>query len=269
MARIVVVAAPEKFRETLCGVLTAYRHEIVTADAVEQAIRLLDGQAPDLVLFDLTLPGRPGLETLVTLRARAPHAPVIVFGDCISAETESRVREIGVSEVLRKGLKLDVLMQVINQALQQVGRTTRRSVTAPLHCGPRENGQPKDATILIVDDEPEIADLVGEFLASRGYWIQKASNGEDALAMIRRNPPDLVMLDVYMPKMNGVDVLRQLKAPMASADSPGVILLTASQDESLLLAALDLGAFDVLHKPVDLEQVELAVMVKLLLSAEP
>lgn len=267
MATIVVAVAQQKFREALCSVLTAYRHEPVTVATAEQTVRLIDAQAPELVLFDLAL---LGLETLAKLRARAPHMPVIVLAEQVSPETESRVRELGALDVLRTALKLDVLMHVINRALQQVAGPTRWSAAAPVHPGESDGPPAKAATILVVDDEQEITDLVGEFLARRGYRIQTASDGKAALAMIQSDPPDLVLLDVYMPQMNGVDVLRHLRAPMASAGSSvGIILLTASQDEPLLQEALDLGAFDVLSKPVDLNQVELAVMVKLLLSAEP
>jgi CheY-like chemotaxis protein len=116
-----------------------------------------------------------------------------------------------------------------------------------------------------VDDEPEIREMVGEFLRLRGYKIKTASTGEEALAIAVREPPDLILLDIYMPGMNGVEVLRHL----AKEKFPGgVIMLTASQDEPLLQTALDLGAFDVLSKPVDLDQVELAVMVKLLLQED-
>lgn len=267
MATIVVAAAQQKFREALCGVLTAYRHQTVTVATAEQVTRLIDDRTPELVLFDLTL---LGIETLAKLRARAPHVPVIALAEQISPETESRVRELGALDVLRTGLKLDVLMHVISRALQKVAGPTRWSAAAPVHPDESDGPTAKAATILLVDDEQEIIDLVGEFLARRGYRIRTASNGEDALAMIQRDPPDLVLLDVYMPQMNGVDVLRRLRAPMASASpSVGIILLTASQDEPLLQEALDLGAFDVLSKPVDLNQVELAVMVKLLLNTHP
>ncbi|MEW6545026.1 MAG: response regulator [Nitrospirota bacterium] len=269
MAGIAVAVAPEKFRETLCGALRAYGHEVVTADTADQAVRLLDGPAPALLLVDLSLPGRPGLETLATLRARAPQVPLLVVAERLAPDMDSRIRRLGITEVLRKGLKLDDLMHLITRALQQVGKQAGRPSLGSRHLGPEGGSAPKAATILIVDDEPEIAALMGEFLASRGYRIRTASNGPDALALIRRDPPDLVLLDLYMPGMNGVEVLRRLKAPTAPADSLNAIVVTASQDEPLLQEALDLGAFDVLHKPVDLHQVELAVMVKLLLGAEP
>ncbi len=71
-----------------------------------------------------------------------------------------------------------------------------------------------------------------------------------------------------MPGMNGVEVLRRLKSPPFAASAIGVIMLTASQEKLLLDQALDLGAFDVLPKPVDLNQVELAVIAKLALRGK-
>jgi CheY-like chemotaxis protein len=253
MATILVVNADTDFCEVLRNTLTAYKHEVTTAATGEEALQLLEDRRPAVVLLDLALPGMPGLEALAKLRARAPHLPVVIVTGEVSTEVESRAREMGVSDVVRKGLKMDVIMQAVNHAFQHAGRPAEgASAVAP-------------ATILIVDDEPEIRELVGEFLGRRGYRIATASNGEEALALVAKEPPDLILLDIYMPGINGIEVLRRLAR---SHPSVGVIMLTASQEEPLLQEALDLGALDVLSKPVDLKQLELAVMVKLILSAK-
>lgn len=102
--------------------------------------------------------------------------------------------------------------------------------------------------------------MVGEFLRRRGCQIQTAVNGEQALDLIRAKSPDLVLLDIYMPGINGIEVLRRIQQINPAI---GVIMLTASQEEALLQTALDIGAFDVLCKPVNLDQLALAVTVKL------
>ncbi len=262
MATILIANADHKFSETLKRVLGAYGHEVTIARTGEEAIQVFESRSPTVVLLDLALLGMPGLQVLAKIRAKAPHLPVVILTSEVGVETEDRAREMGVTDVLRKRLKMDVIMQAVNHALQEAGRPAKAvSVSAkPEQAG--VGGKP--STILIVDDEPEIGQLVGEFLQRRGYRIKVAANGEAALEVIRQEPPDLVLLDIYMPGINGVEVLRRLK----EARSPvGVIMLTASQDEPLLKTAMDLGAFDVLSKPVDLDQVELAVMVKLALSA--
>ncbi|MBM4123461.1 MAG: response regulator [Nitrospira sp.] len=252
MATILLANADHKFTHVLKGVLAAYRHEVMTARTGEEALRLFEATQPALVLLDLGLLGLSGMDVLAKIRVRAPHLPVIVLTSDVSVEVEDRAREMGVTTVLRKRLKMDVIMQAVSQALQHAGRPAPPPLPGPV--------ETKPATILIVDDEQAICEMLREFLERRQYRVRTAANGEEALALVKREPPDLVLLDIYMPGINGVEVLRRL---LASGFTGGIIMLTASQDEPLLQTALDIGAFDVLSKPVDLDQVELAVMVKL------
>lgn len=268
MATILIVDAQKEFRDVLQQVLTSYGHEVLTADTGAQALELLEAKPPAVILLDLALPGMPGIEVLAKLRAKAPDLPVIVVTGYVPADLESRAREMGVADVLRKGLKMDIIMQAVSHAFQHAGRQARKSQTAPggdrAKVGTEKTGGKE--TILVVDDEPEIRDLVGEFLTRRGYRVKTASGGENALATITAETPDLVLLDIYMPVVNGVEVLRRLKNADLLAKL-GVIMLTASQEEPLLQEALALGAFDVLSKPVNLDELELAVAVKLALIA--
>lgn len=260
MATILLANGDLKFSRVLADVLTKYRHDVVIARTGEEALQSFQTESPALVLLDLTLLGLSGLEVLASIRAQAPHLPVLLVTGDIGVDKENRAREMGVADVLRKRLKMDVIMHAVNRILQEAGRPAKVEPAS----GSGDTDKTKPATILLVDDEAEICEMVGEFLKRRGYRVQAATNGEDALKMVRKNPPDLVLLDIYMPGINGVEVLRRLKAQHPAV---GVIMLTASQEEPLLKTALDLGAFDVLSKPVDLDQVEMAVMVKLMLNA--
>ncbi len=266
MATILIVDAQREFRGVLQTVLTSYGHEVVAAETGANALDLLKAASPAVVLLDLALPGAmPGIEVLAKLRATAPALPVIVLTGYVPTDLESRARELGVVDVLRKGLKMDIIMQAVNHTFQHAGR----SAVKPPQAAATEGGGGKKGereTILVVDDEPEICDLVGEFLARRGYRVKTASGGEKALAAIKAETPDLVLLDIYMPGMNGVEVVRRLKSN-GLLSKLGVIMLTASQEEPLLQEALNLGAFDVLSKPVNLDELELAVAVKLALIA--
>ncbi len=261
MATILLANGDLKFSRILADVLARYRHDVVIARTGEEALQSFQTESPALVLLDLTLLGLSGLEVLASIRAQAPRCPVLLITGDIGVDQENRAREMGVIDVLRKRLKMDVIMHAVNRVLQDAGRPAKAE---PVSVPSGDAGKTKPATILLVDDEPEICEMVGEFLERRGYLVQAATNGEDALKLVRKNPPDLVLLDIYMPGLNGVEVLRRLQT---SHPAVGVIMLTASQEEPLLKTALALGAFDVLPKPVDLDQVEMAVMVKLMLSA--
>ncbi len=268
MATILITDAEKEFRNVLLNVLTSYGHEVLTAETGTKALALLKDRSPAVILLDLALPDMPGLDVLAKIRAAAPALPVIVLTDNMPPDQESHARELGATDVLRKGLKMDIIMQAITRAFQHVapspGKSQIPSTTGHAQAGAGEKGRPE--TIMVVDDEPEICNLVREFLTRRGYQVKTANNGEEALEMIRNAPPDLLLLDIYMPGINGVEVVRRLKAAYL-LEKVGVIMLTASQEEPLLQEALDLGAFDVLSKPVNLNELELAVAVKLALSA--
>lgn len=104
------------------------------------------------------------------------------------------------------------------------------------------------ATILIVDDEADIIELVCLTLAREHYRILTATTGEQALQIIRNNRPDLVVLDLILPGIDGLEVCRRLKSNAATRQIP-VMMLTAKTKESDIVTGLELGAEDYVTKP--------------------
>jgi DNA-binding response OmpR family regulator len=100
-------------------------------------------------------------------------------------------------------------------------------------------------TILVVDDEPSIAQIAGDYLRHGGFGVITATNGVEALALARAQRPDLVVLDLGLPRMDGVEVARTLRR---EGNVP-IIMLTARIEESDRLAGLELGADDYMTKP--------------------
>ena len=99
--------------------------------------------------------------------------------------------------------------------------------------------------ILVVDDEPRIAAICRDYLERAGFKVSVAGNGEDALAMARAKQPDLIVLDLGLPKKDGLEVTRSLRA---HSNVP-IIMLTARVEETDKLIGLELGADDYLTKP--------------------
>jgi len=102
--------------------------------------------------------------------------------------------------------------------------------------------------ILIAEDDPDIADLVVHYLQKSGWETHVAPSGDKALAYARSHQVDLVILDLMLPGMNGLDICRALRADQAKASVP-IIMLTAKADEGDRVAGLEIGADDYVSKP--------------------
>jgi len=106
------------------------------------------------------------------------------------------------------------------------------------------------ARILVVDDVPDNVDILQMRLESQGYEVSTAGNGVDALAKTRELLPDLVLLDIMMPEMDGIETVKQLKSDASLPFIP-VILVTAKADDKDVITGLESGGDDYLTKPVD------------------
>lgn len=104
------------------------------------------------------------------------------------------------------------------------------------------------ARIFVVEDEPDILELVRYNLAQHGYEVTCVLSGEEALTQIRSRLPDLVVLDLMLPGVDGLEVCKKLKQEVRTADIP-ILMLTARSEESDIVAGLELGADDYLIKP--------------------
>jgi two-component system alkaline phosphatase synthesis response regulator PhoP len=103
--------------------------------------------------------------------------------------------------------------------------------------------------ILIVDDEPDILEFLEYNLAKEGFNVVTAADGEEALKVAEKEKPDLIILDIMMPKIDGVEVCRQLRAKPAF-DHTLIAFLTAREEDYSQIAALDVGGDDYITKPI-------------------
>ncbi|MBA3969888.1 MAG: response regulator, partial [Gemmatimonadetes bacterium] len=112
--------------------------------------------------------------------------------------------------------------------------------------------------ILVVDDHPDNVDILDARLSSRGYVVETATNGQEALDKVQANPPHLILCDVMMPLMDGYEVSRRIKADTALPYVP-IILVTARDSTQDKVEGLDAGADDYITKPVNFPELEARV----------
>lgn len=115
------------------------------------------------------------------------------------------------------------------------------------------------ARILCVDDEPMILELMKAQLAPRGYGVFVAPNGPTALRLVKEIRPQIVLLDIMMPGMDGIEVLTEI---LKIDPNVGVIMVTAIADCETCQEAVKLGAYDYITKPIDFDYLETTILVK-------
>jgi DNA-binding response OmpR family regulator len=251
----------------------------------QEAIKLFRQWRPKFTLLDLRLPDTQGIEVLREIRKIDQQANVMILTNWGTDSLEHQARQLGVKDFFSKKITIDTITASMDRMLQQaagdpmvgvlieaggaagspgvrnggvhqLAETAIASVpasTAETTMAPEKS---KNELILVVDDEPQILDVLSQFLTQRGYGVRVASGGAEALSLMEKERPALLILDIYMPGINGIGVLRELFEKKSTVP---VILLTGSHDEKLLAESLDLGVVEIIGKPVDLEQLALAV----------
>lgn len=247
MVKILIIDDDRMNCDLLQAVLTRHGYEVHTSTSGVEGLTLFRQYAPRVTILDLRMPGMDGLTLLKEIRAMDPHAPVIILGGGATELQENQARALRVTDFVRRGLSLDVLVEGVNRVVQHPIKPAddRRPVMFAGSAG--DTGE----TVLVVDDDQLVRDLLVQFLSLRGYRALGVKDGSDALAMIQQASPDLVLLDLFLPGMSGVEVLRRLRQKEFGG---AVIIITGSRDEEVLKEAWALHPQEVLSKPVDLER---------------
>jgi DNA-binding response OmpR family regulator len=115
---------------------------------------------------------------------------------------------------------------------------------------------PNKQTILIVEDEPELSEMLVEYLVAQGYQVLAAAWGEDAVKICQDKTPHLVLLDIGLPDINGYEVARRIQAHHRTRNIP-IIFLTQYHEHTDRMQGLELGAVDYVTKPYDLQELHL------------
>lgn len=243
---------------------------VLTASNGAEAWRLIQSHNVSAVISDWNMPVMSGLELLRKVRASAEHANLPVL--MMTAETERHqvqlAIESGVSEYMVKPFNVGALEAKLRKAIQiprpaallasrQVPVVLRRKGAPPPRpvredpAGQTDGSESSPRPVLmVVDDVADNLDVLVELL-SDDYQVRAANSGERALKLLDSGKiPDLILLDVMMPEMDGFEVCRRIKANPATADVP-VIFLTAMSDTTDVARGFEVGAVDFVTKPAD------------------
>lgn len=227
--RILVVDESEEVANLIATYLTKRGYEVVKAHTAEQAWQQALATQPRVVTLDVMLEEGAGFELLKTLKAdpRTSDIPVVVLSIICDEGKSSR---LGATGYLEKPINRERLIAVVDAL---VG-----SIASPV--------------ALVVDDDRDIVDVLGRTLKQRGFAVMAAYDGKEAMAAVARTRPDIILLDLRMPVMDGYQVLQALKGDPETADIP-VVIMSAYNFEADRADVLGLADVCV-AKPFDVDE---------------
>jgi two-component system cell cycle response regulator len=228
---------------------------VLEAGNAETGLELARSGKPDLILMDIQLPGMDGLAAtrLLKMDLELKKIPVAALTAYAMEGDVEKAKEAGCDGYITKPIDTRSFLDTVRKFLQDGVPLSGRNLES----------LPYKKKILIVDDEPLNVKLLQAHLRQSKYEVLQAHSGPEALEKAVQESPDLILLDVMMPRMDGYEVTRKFKADPQSEDIP-VILVTALGGLDDKLKGLEAGADEFLNKPV--QKVELLARIRSLIQ---
>ena len=231
------------------------RVEVVSATSGPEALEKAAGGAVDILITDMIMPGMTGLGLVEKMHDHAGGRPAFIY--LITAYDVPGLREtarrLKVDEVIIKPVHPERICQIVSDALESMGH-----IPAPV-----ATVEAQPFKILIADDVPDNVTLLARYMTGEGYRYITAYDGVDTLEKTRAEMPDLILLDVNMPKKDGLTVLSEIRADPALKHIPVIIFTAAHLAPDDIQAGLNLGADDYITKPFDRRELFARIRAKL------
>ena len=256
-ARILIVDDHPNTAAMLARVLSKFDTpvEVMTAQSGEDAIDLIGDSLVDVLITDFMMAGMNGLDLIENLKDGRKPSHTIMITAYDTPGLKISANRLQVNDYLVKPVQPDKIRDIVSQVLSELRPSGNTHSNSP--------EQPSPAKILIADDNPDNIRLLSVRLQSEGYQFISAYDGEETLAKIRSDNPDLVLLDVNMPKKDGFEVLLEMRGDQEISHIPVIVVTAARIGAKDVREGLTIGADDYVTKPVDWRELSARIRTKL------
>jgi DNA-binding response OmpR family regulator len=230
--RILVVDDEKDIREIIRVYLEEDGYEVIEAANGEKAILMAQTSKPDLITLDIMMPGMDGFEVGHVLKSNSQtqNIPIII----LSILGDKKDYKLGIADYISKPFRKEELLSSVKNILGKL----------------KDEGKPQKAKlILVVDDEPDVVDIIKIYLKEKGYLTSEAYDGLEAVNKVYEVKPDLIILDIRMPKLDGYEVIKRLKRDDRVGNIPIIVLTATRISAKEKELGLSLGAMKYLTKP--------------------
>jgi len=236
--------------DALASVLSAkFRLEgfaVLIADNGADGLRKIKEWRPDVILLDIVMPKMNGYEVLENLQKNNNKIPVIIISNSGQDIELEKVKKMGAADyIIKTQIEPGEVAQKVNKLLNISAAKTLKK-TSP---GGQAEANSGGAKVLLVEDDSFLRDICQKKLIKEGFNVDMAVNGEEAVKKVDEFKPEIVLLDIILPAMDGFEVLKRIRSHNDEAiKTMPVIMLTNLGQEEDVKKALELGASDYLVK---------------------
>lgn len=229
--RILLVDDNQEFLDSTRDVLEDEGFEVVAATSGEDAIRVTRSESFDVILMDIVMPGMNGVESFIEMKKHNPGVRVVMVTAFSVEDLVRQALKEGACAVLHKPLDMEKLFETIDEAKA------------------KGNG----GLVLIAEDDRTFCDNLNQILGDHGYSVVFAYDGQEAVSKAEAQAFDVLLLDMNLPLLNGLEVYRSIKAIQPNVVAI-VVTAYAAEMDALIQQTLDESAHICLIKPIDIPQ---------------
>lgn len=255
LLKILIIEDDQVLSDVLHRKLVKEGYDVYVAKDGEEGLDKVKQAVPDLILLDIIMPKKNGFEVLESLKQQGSKIPIIIISNSGQSVEISKAISLGAKDYLVKAeFDPEEVVSKVKKVLNAAGKTNNKSDNKKTegadhlpptdHVGPRD---PNIKTVLIVEDDQFLRNLCIRKLQKENFNVIYAVDGEEGLRKIQEEKPDLVLLDILLPGLNGFDVVQAVKNNPETSNIP-IILLSNLGDKSDVNKGLGLGAEDYLIK---------------------
>lgn len=232
--KILIVDDEQDIREIIKISLLDDGFSVLEAANGKTAIEIAKKEKPDLITMDIMMPEIDGFQAAKIIKEDplTKDIPIIILS--VLSQDKNKYMQ-GIADYISKPFKPEELSSKIKTVLHEVGLSD------------------KSKNILVVDDDPDVIDIIAISLKDKGFNLEGANNGIEALEKLKKFSPDLIIVDINMPKMNGYELIKHLKKDAKFNTIPVVVVTGTYISEQDKQHGLTLGATKYLTKPFTID----------------
>jgi two-component system, NtrC family, response regulator HydG len=222
--RVFIVDDDRDLAESLAIALEGSGYQVEMAYSGEEAIKIFSEKTFDIAFMDVKLPGKNGVESFLEIKKMKPGARVVMMTGYSVEQLLQQALDGGAWGILHKPIDMKQLLSMVKMA--------------------------SDQGILVTDDDPDFAESISDFLSNNGYRVFVADNGDDAIKSMHSKKIDVLILDLRMPIMSGLEICMQLKKEGLCV--PTIIVTAYAEEEKVAIDKLwSMSISGLLKKPFD------------------